>query len=65
MSRIIRSGLIQMSLPLTEGEGSIAEIKEAIFVASVEMIMPIIAKVTIHLLSNLPASFTGSHSGLP
>ena len=29
MSRIIKSGLIQMSLPMTEGEGSIAEIKEA------------------------------------
>lgn len=29
MSRIIKSGLIQMSLPKTEGEGSIAEIKEA------------------------------------
>jgi N-carbamoylputrescine amidase len=29
MSRIIKSGLIQMSLPMTEGEGSIEEIKEA------------------------------------
>jgi beta-ureidopropionase len=29
MPRIIRSGLIQMSLPKTEGEGSIDEIKEA------------------------------------
>jgi beta-ureidopropionase len=29
MPRIIKSGLIQMSLPLTEGEGSIEEIKEA------------------------------------
>ena len=29
MSRIIKSGLIQMSIPKTEGEGSIAEIKEA------------------------------------
>jgi beta-ureidopropionase len=29
MSRIIKSGLIQMSIPMTEGEGSIAEIKEA------------------------------------
>mgnify|MGYP000169747979 FL=1 len=29
MSRIIRSGLIQMSLPKTEGEGTIEEIKEA------------------------------------
>jgi beta-ureidopropionase len=29
MPRIIRSGLIQMSLPKTEGEGSIEEIKEA------------------------------------
>src|SRR5687767_9632771 len=29
MARIIKSGLIQMSLPKTEGEGSIAEIKEA------------------------------------
>lgn len=29
MSRIIKSGLIQMSIPITEGEGSIAEIKEA------------------------------------
>lgn len=29
MPRNIKSGLIQMSLPLTEGEGTIAEIKEA------------------------------------
>jgi len=29
MPRTIKSGLIQMSLPLSEGEGSIAEIKEA------------------------------------
>jgi len=31
MARIVKSGLIQMSLPLTEGEGSIAEIKTAMF----------------------------------
>ena len=29
MPRIIKSGLIQMSLPKTEGEGTIEEIKEA------------------------------------
>ena len=29
MSRMIKSGLIQMSLPISEGEGSIQEIKEA------------------------------------
>ena len=29
MSRIIKSALIQLSLPLTEGEGSIKEIKDA------------------------------------
>ena len=29
MPRIIKSGLIQMSLPKSEGEGTIAEIKEA------------------------------------
>jgi N-carbamoylputrescine amidase len=29
MPRIIKSGLIQMSLPKTEGEGTIQEIKEA------------------------------------
>jgi beta-ureidopropionase len=29
--RIIKSGLIQLSLPKTEGDGSIAEIKEAMF----------------------------------
>ena len=29
MPRMIRSGLIQMSLPKTEGEGTIEEIKEA------------------------------------
>ena len=29
MPRIIKSGLIQMSLPMTEGEGTIAEIKQA------------------------------------
>ena len=29
MPRMIKSGLIQMSLPKTEGEGTIAEIKEA------------------------------------
>lgn len=31
MPRIIKSGLIQMSLPMTEGEGSITEIMEAMF----------------------------------
>ncbi len=31
MPRNIKSGLIQMSLPMTEGEGTIAEIKEAMF----------------------------------
>jgi len=31
MPRTVKSGLIQMSLALTEGEGSIAEIKEAMF----------------------------------
>ena len=29
MPRIIKSGLIQMSLPKSEGDGSIEEIKEA------------------------------------
>ena len=29
MPRIVKSGLIQVSLPMTEGEGSIEEIKEA------------------------------------
>jgi beta-ureidopropionase len=29
MSRIIKSGLIQMSLPKTEGEGTMEEIMEA------------------------------------
>ena len=29
MPRIIKSGLIQLSLPMTEGEGSIDEIKKA------------------------------------
>ena len=29
MPRNIKSGLIQMSLPMTEGEGTIAEIKKA------------------------------------
>ena len=29
MPRIIKSGLIQMSLPMTEGEGTIAEIMQA------------------------------------
>jgi len=31
MPRIIKSGLIQMSLPMTEGEGSISEIMEAMY----------------------------------
>lgn len=31
MPRIVKSGLIQMSLPLSEGEGSIQEIMEAMF----------------------------------
>ena len=31
MSRKIKSGLIQMSLALTDGEGTIEEIKEAMF----------------------------------
>ncbi len=31
MSRIIKSGLIQMSLPKTEGEGTIQEIVQAMY----------------------------------
>ena len=31
MPRIIKSGLIQMSLPMSEGEGTIQEIKEAMY----------------------------------
>jgi beta-ureidopropionase len=38
MARIIKSGLIQMSLPMTEGEGTIAEIKEAMFQKHIPMI---------------------------
>src|SRR5215210_7914857 len=40
MPRIIKSGLIQMSLPKTEGEGTIEEIKEAM----VEKHIPLIEK---------------------
>jgi N-carbamoylputrescine amidase len=38
MSRIIKSGLIQVSLPLTEGEGSIEEIKEAMLQKHIPLI---------------------------
>ncbi|WP_431216587.1 hypothetical protein ACQ86N_19525 [Puia sp. P3] len=38
MPRIIRSGLIQMSLPLTEGEGTIGEIKEAMLQKHIPLI---------------------------
>ncbi|MBS1742963.1 MAG: acyltransferase [Bacteroidetes bacterium] len=38
MPRIIKSGLIQMSLPKTEGEGSIAEIKEAMLQKHIPLI---------------------------
>src|ERR1043166_5442170 len=38
MSRKIKSGLIQMSLPKTEGEGTIEEIKEAMFQKHVPLI---------------------------
>src|SRR6266849_205298 len=38
MSRIIKSGLIQMSLPKTEGEGSIEEIKEAMMQKHIPLI---------------------------
>ena len=31
MSRIVKSGLIQMSLPMTEGEGTITEIIDAMY----------------------------------
>ena len=31
MPRIVKSGLIQMSLPMTEGEGSIQEIMDATY----------------------------------
>src|SRR4029077_21194840 len=40
MPRIIKSGLIQMSLPKTEGEGTISEIKEAM----VQKHIPLIEK---------------------
>jgi beta-ureidopropionase len=38
MTRIIKSGLIQMSLPKTEGEGTIAEIKEAMLQKHIPLI---------------------------
>ena len=38
MSRIVKSGLIQLSLPITEGEGTIEEIKEAMFMKHVPFI---------------------------
>jgi len=38
MARIIKSGLIQMSLPKTEGEGSIEEIKEAMLQKHIPLI---------------------------
>ena len=38
MPRIIKSGLIQMSLPKTEGEGTIDEIKEAMFQKHIPLI---------------------------
>jgi beta-ureidopropionase len=38
MPRNIKSGLIQMSLPLTEGEGSIEDIKEAMFQKHIPLI---------------------------
>src|SRR6187431_1908269 len=38
MPRIIKSGLIQMSLPKTEGEGSIEEIKEAMLQKHIPLI---------------------------
>ncbi len=38
MPRIIKSGLIQMSLPKTEGEGTIEEIKEAMFQKHIPLI---------------------------
>ncbi len=38
MPRKIKSGLIQMSLPMTEGEGTIEEIKEAMFAKHIPFI---------------------------
>src|SRR5687768_898657 len=38
MPRMIKSGLIQMSLPKTEGEGTIAEIKEAMLQKHLKLI---------------------------
>lgn len=38
MPRMIRSGLIQMSLPKTEGEGTIEEIKESMFQKHIPLI---------------------------
>src|ERR1700744_4765064 len=38
MPRIIKSGLIQMSLPKTEGEGTIEEIKEAMIQKNLPLI---------------------------
>src|SRR3979490_2456784 len=38
MPRIIKSGLIQMSLPVTEGEGTIEEIKEAMLQKHIPLI---------------------------
>ncbi len=38
MARVIKSGLIQMSLPMTEGEGTIDEIKEAMIQKHIPLI---------------------------
>ena len=38
MPRIIKSGLIQMSLPKTEGEGTIEEIVEAMYQKHIPLI---------------------------
>ncbi len=38
MARIIKSGLIQMSLPKTEGEGTIPEIMEAMYQKHIPLI---------------------------
>ena len=38
MPRIIKSGLIQMSLPKTEGEGTIEEIVEATYQKNIPLI---------------------------
>ena len=69
MPRTIKSGLIQMSLPKTEGEGTIDEIKEAMVQKHLPLIEEALAPYNVRphwgkLFTIAPATLQSRYPGL-